>query len=58
MKKTLYAVAGLALLGTITPPALYLLGAMDVQRMKVIMAIATVAWFASAPLLQGRDADA
>jgi hypothetical protein len=56
MKNILYVIAGLGLLGTIAPPALYLLGAVDVQPMKVVMAVATAAWFASAPLLQRPDA--
>jgi hypothetical protein len=41
---------GLALVATIVPPALFMFGVLALEPMKWIMLVATVLWFATAPL--------
>lgn len=50
MKRYVAMVIGIgALIGTITPPALYLVHRLDHQTMQHIMLGSCVAWFAAAP---------
>lgn len=51
MKAIAKVLAPLALAGTIVPPLLFLLKAMDEGPMKLIMLAAALLWFAAAPLV-------
>ena len=55
MKSILKSVSALALIGTIGPPVLYLLGRMDAGPMKWWMVISTVVWFVATPLWMDRS---
>jgi len=50
MKPIAIAIGALALLGTIIPPVLFLGGQMEQDPMKLIMLIACLIWFVSAPI--------
>lgn len=54
MRNILKAVSGLALAATIAPPVLFLAGAIDLDQMKLWMAVGAVAWFAATPFWMGR----
>jgi hypothetical protein len=54
MKVLLRAVSGLALVGTIAPPLLFVANVLDLDQLKAWMAVATVAWFAATPLWMDR----
>mgnify|MGYP001166112766 CR=1 FL=1 len=56
MKNVLRAVSLVALLGTIVPPVMYLVGAMELTAVKWSMAAAAVAWFAATPFWMDRAA--
>ncbi len=49
MRPILQIISILALLGTIGPPLIFLVGGMDVDAVKRLMLIATVLWFVVAP---------
>lgn len=49
-------VSFLALLGIVVPPALYLVGHLGLDTVKLWMLGATVLWFASVPFWMGRSA--
>ena len=49
MTLLLKTVSALALVGTIVPPVLYFRGGMELEAMKLWLAVATVAWFAATP---------
>jgi hypothetical protein len=55
MRATAFWVSTLALAGTIAPSLFYLAGAIDHDRTKLTMLIATIAWFAATPLWMGRE---
>jgi len=55
MRKILILVSLLALALTIGPPALFLAGHMDLDTVKILMLIATVAWFVVTPFWMGRE---
>lgn len=50
MKATAKLVSFLALVGTILPPTMFLLGHLDLEQVKGAMLVSTLLWFASAPL--------
>lgn len=52
MKKILTIIARLALVLTVVPAFLHLIGLLSVDAVKTIMIVATVVWFITAPLLQ------
>jgi hypothetical protein len=54
MRVVLQVVSWAALAGTIVPPALYLNGQITLDDTKLAMLVATVVWFATAPLWMGR----
>ncbi len=54
MRILLRAVSGLALVGTIAPPLLFVANVLDLDQVKAWMAVATVAWFAATPLWMDR----
>lgn len=49
MKPLLKLVSALALVGTIAPPVLFLLGRVDLDATKLWMALSALAWFAATP---------
>jgi hypothetical protein len=49
MTMLLKAVSAAALAATIVPPLVYLRGGMDLDAMKLWMAVATAAWFLATP---------
>ncbi len=49
MRPILQIISILALLGTIGPPLIFLVGGMDVDAVKLLMLIATILWFVVAP---------
>jgi len=53
MKTLARLVSLMALLGTIAPSLLHLMGRLDLRAVQGWMLAATVAWFASAPLWMG-----
>jgi hypothetical protein len=50
MKHIARAVSAVALLGTIAPSMLFVSGRIDLPQVQNWMLVATVAWFATAPL--------
>jgi len=54
MKRAAQLVSLAALVGTILPPVLFFAGRMDIEMMKWMMLVATVAWFAATPLWMKR----
>jgi hypothetical protein len=50
MKALVRTVSAAALIGTILPPFLYLVGRIALGSVHVFMLVATLVWFASAPL--------
>jgi hypothetical protein len=54
MRVLLRAVSGIALVGTIVPPVLFVADVMDLDQVKAWMAVATVVWFAVTPLWMDR----
>jgi len=48
-------ISWIALAGVIVPSFLYLSGQMELPRVKWVMLIATVVWFATVPLWMGRQ---
>lgn len=52
MNIALTLIARLSLVLTVLPSFLYLFGFLSLEAVKWIMAVAAVAWFVSAPLLQ------
>ena len=50
MRSLARVVSLLALVATILPPTLFLLGRMELEAVKVAMLAGTVLWFASAPV--------
>jgi len=55
MRKALQTTSWLALIGTILPSGLYLLGLISLAGCRWTMLAATVAWFAATPLWMGRE---
>jgi len=56
MKSIAKIIAPLSLVATIVPPFLFMIKAMEAGPMKLIMLIATVAWFVCAPFwLKGAE---
>ena len=45
----------LALAGTMLPSILFFNGAMDLDRMKLWMLVATAVWFIATPMWMGRE---
>lgn len=54
MRTALQIISWLALAATIGPSVAYFLGAIDLDRMKLAMLIATVVWFVVTPSWMGR----
>jgi len=54
MRNLTRVVSWIALASVIVPSFLYLAGRMDLPRVKWIMLIATLVWFATVPLWMGR----
>lgn len=52
MKLALTIIARLSLVLTVAPAVLYFFGYMSLESVKFAMAVATVVWFISAPILQ------
>lgn len=50
MKSLAILLGALALIGTIAPPVLFLIGQIAHEPMKLIMLIACVVWFVTAPV--------
>ena len=48
-------VSMLALAGTMLPSILFFIGAMDLDRMKLWMLVATAVWFIATPVWMGRS---
>ena len=55
MRRALQTTSWLALIGTILPSALYLLGLISLASCQWTMLAATAAWFAATPLWMGRE---
>ena len=55
MKTLLQAVSGVALLGTIGPPLLFLLSRIDLGQTKLWMAASALVWFAATPFWMDRE---
>lgn len=55
MRIALQIVSYIALALTIIPSVLFLKGAMDLERVKMVMLIMTLVWFAVTPLWMGRE---
>ena len=53
MKRTLQTISGLALLATVGPPLVFLLGGLGLSAMKGWMAAGAAAWFLTAPAWMG-----
>lgn len=49
LKNVLRGISLVALAGTIVPPVMYLVGAIELQPVKWWMFVAAVAWFAATP---------
>jgi hypothetical protein len=58
MRRLLQLVSWIALLGTVAPSTLYLTGTMQLPQVKLVMLVATIAWFASTPFWMGRTPEA
>jgi hypothetical protein len=56
MKLAVQITSWLALAATIVPPFVFLAGRMSLDQTKLIMLLATIAWFATAPSWVGRAA--
>jgi ABC-type nickel/cobalt efflux system permease component RcnA len=55
MKTLLQAVSGVALVGTIAPPLLFLLSRIDLDQTKLWMAVSALVWFAATPFWMDRE---
>lgn len=50
------AISALSLAVTLGGPLAYLTGTLDLDRMKLLLLLATIAWFVATPLWMGREA--
>jgi hypothetical protein len=54
MKRTYQVVSAVALVATIAPAILFLRGVIELDQAKLVMLVATVAWFVATPLWMGK----
>ncbi len=57
MRRILQLISAVALVATILPAMLFLLGRVDLEQVKWLMLLATIVWFASTPFWMGRPTE-
>lgn len=55
MRRVLQSISGLALIGVVLPPILFLMGRLELDGCNQAMLLATVVWFIVTPFWMGRE---
>lgn len=58
MRRVVQTLSWISLVVLMAPPVLFIAGKMTLDTVKLVMLIATVAWFATTPFWMGKKEDA